>query len=496
MRLKYQLFISLLCVSAILIVLMYVFSNWSFNRGFLTYLNNVEEQRLNAVADELSDEYQLANGWSRLRSDESRWRAINRQFARFGGEQRRRQNDKRRQGQQSESSAEPRNSNSGGEGRGSPNGPPRGPRLILADSDKQILIGSRRQSKKIIWRRQSKKIIWKPILVNDVRVGFVGMPSRDSLSDELDQLFAAQQARSYRSAALAMVLVSALLAILLSSRIVKPIVRIQRAVSDISGGDFSHRVEATRRDELGELSRDINQLAFTLQENLTQRQQWLAEISHELRTPVAVLQGEIEAMQDGITQVDETAIGSLHVETLRLSRLINDLQELSASDVGSLNYRMIDLDLAELVQSRLNAGHSMLDDKNIEVVFNNNLKSSKCVGDEQRLGQLFDNLLQNSARYTNAGGKLVVSLSQDDGQLKLDWQDSSPGVQDDQLPFLFDSLYRTEESRSRETGGSGLGLSIAKKIADAHQATIEAGHSELGGLCITVRLPAMGGLAS
>jgi len=86
-------------------------------------------------------------------------------------------------------------------------------------------------------------------------------------------------------------------------------------------------------------------------------------------------------------------------------------------------------------------------------------------------------------------------LSQDDGQLKLDWQDSSPGVQDDQLPFLFDSLYRTEESRSRETGGSGLGLSIAKKIADAHQATIEAGHSELGGLCITVRLPAMGGLA-
>ena len=485
MRLKYQLFISLLLVSAILIVLMYALNSWSFNRGFLAYLNNIEAQKLSSVVDELGDEYREAQGWDVLISDRDRWRSINQQFS--GRRLDRRKSGNRRLGQ----------ARQGGDsidtGKPPPppgrddRGPPRQHLLILADKNKQILIGP---------KQLPAKMVWRPVIVDELNVGFVGVVLRDSFSDELDKVFAAQQSRSYAFAGLAMVLVSAILAILMSSRLVKPIVRIQRAVSDISGGNFAHRVETDRRDELGELARDVNQLAFTLEENLGLRQQSFAEISHELRTPVAVLQGEIEAMQDGIKTIDAAAIASLHGETLRLSYLINDLHELSSMDVGSLNYRMTGLDLGKLLQSRLSAGQHMLDEKKIDVQFTSTATNTQTIGDEQRLGQLFDNLLQNSIRYTNSGGKIAVSLSSESGYLKLNWDDSTPGVRDEQLPRLFESMYRTEESRSRESGGSGLGLSIVKKIVDAHQGVVEAGHSRLGGLCVTVRLPLAGGVST
>ena len=484
MRLKYQFFISLLLVSALLIALMYVLNSWSFNRGFLDYLNSVEAQKLDSIVDELSDEYRTAEGWSTLVSDRERWRSINQQFSARGTNRRRHDNRAPERGSQRRDVIN--------EGRPPPpdrNGraPPRQPRLILADTDKQILIGP---------NRLPEKMVWRPVRVDEVTVAYIGVALRNRFTDELDKVFAAQQYRSYALAALAMVLASAILAILMSSRLVKPIVRIQRAVSDISRGNFAHRVAVDRRDELGELGRDVNQLAFTLEENLAVRQQSFAEISHELRTPVAVLQGEIEAMQDGIKEVDASSIASLHGETLRLSHLINDLHDLSLMDVGSLNYRMNELDINELLRSRLSAGQQMLDEKRIEVQLDNTAATTQTMGDVQRLGQLFDNLLQNSIRYTNAGGRIEISLSSDEGYLKLNWEDSAPGVLDEQLPRIFESLYRTEQSRSRESGGSGLGLAIAKKIVYAHQGVIAAEHSKLGGLCVTLRLPLVTGVAT
>ena len=484
MRLKYQFFISLLLVSALLIALMYVLNSWSFNRGFLGYLNSVEAQKLDSVVEELSDEYLATGGWGSLISNRKQWRSINQQFSARGANRRRHNNNVSEQGQQrrtliNDDGPPP----PGRTGRA----PPRQPRLILADTNKQILIGP---------NRLPGKMVWRPVLVDEVTVAYIGVALRNGLTDELDKVFAAQQYRSYALAALAMVLASAILAILMSSRLVKPIVGIQRAVSDISRGNFAHRVALDRRDELGELGRDVNQLAFTLEENLVARQQSFAEISHELRTPVAVLQGEIEAMQDGIKKIDVTSIASLHGETLRLSHLINDLHELSLMDVGSLNYQMIELDINELLRSRLSAAQKMLDEKRIEVQLDNTAATTQTMGDVQRLGQLYDNLLQNSIRYTNAGGKIEISLSSDERYLKLNWEDSAPGVMDEQLPHIFESLYRTEQSRSRESGGSGLGLAIAKKIIYAHQGVIAAEHSKLGGLCISLQLLLARGVAT
>jgi two-component system sensor histidine kinase BaeS len=264
---------------------------------------------------------------------------------------------------------------------------------------------------------------------------------------------------------------------------------VNKAVSRISRGDYAERLDVLRRDEIGDLARNINRLAVTLDKNLGARQQWLAEISHELRTPVAVLQGEIEAMQDGVIPIDKSAIASLHGESLRLSRLIDDLHDLTMSDIGALSYRFEPLDLTRVIKERCDAGMAPAMTRCISITRQCPDEPLMVRGDRQRLVQLLDNLMQNSIRYTDPGGSIHVCVSRQSDDALISWQDSTPGVSDVQLPKLFDPLYRTEESRGRDTGGAGLGLSIVKKIVDAHEGRVEAAHSPSGGLAIHIQLP-------
>jgi len=290
-----------------------------------------------------------------------------------------------------------------------------------------------------------------------------------------------------------MIIFSALLSIPLAGRIVRPLLEVNKAVDQLSGGNYAHRLDNRRRDELGDLAGDINTLGMTLEKNLDARQRWIAEISHELRTPLAVMRAEIEAVQDGVRVLDEKAVNSLHAEVMGLGRLINDLHTLSMSDVGALNYQMSELDLSELLDSFIRANKSTLSQHEIECSFTKPDRSP-LQGDAQRLDQLFTNLLQNTCRYTDSNGQLHIVLANVmvDGldYLEINWFDSSPGVAASDLPQLFDPLFRTDGSRNREFGGSGLGLSIAKRIVEAHKGTISADNSSLGGLHINIRFPA------
>lgn len=461
MKLRSQLFFTLLFASAVLIALMFAVSNWSFNRGFLEYLNSVQLQRLDDLADSLTDYHDEHNNFDALANDPRMWRQ---QLDAGVGE---------RSGRAGK--PPPKRDRKGNGGRPRPSQP-----IVLANNNKQPLIGP---------KKLPNDMLWRPIVTDTGTVGYLGILPRNQLTDEVDKVFSSQQQKSFATAAIIMVFACALLAILLSSRLIRPLLDIQRAVTQISGGAFSHRVEAQRQDELGDLARDINQLAMTLEKNLKARQQWLAEISHELRTPVAVLQSEIEAIQDGVTSANDQSIASLHNETLRLSRLIQDLHELTLSDAGSLSYQMQNLDLVALIKERLQANQLSL--QSAELAFSLDASPQKLFmnGDRDRLSQLIDNLLQNSLRYTDKPGQLQITLRHQDSQLIFIWEDTFPGVTDEQLPQLFDPLYRTEESRNRAHGGAGLGLSIVQKIIMAHQGTIEARSSELGGLCINMQLP-------
>jgi len=468
-RLKYQLFLSLLLCGVALIALLALINSWSFDRGFTRFVVESERRRLALVIEELAELYQEHNGWSWIDSKPQRLKEL--QLLSQPIQNRRRS--------EPSGSRNPRESD-----RRTLDNPLRARNLILVDADKNLLVGN---------RQLPSRLFWEPIEVGFTAVGYLGIRQPRSIPDGVDNLFIRQQLRTNALAAVALVILSALMAIALASRLVKPILKINNAVGEISGGNYRHQITDDSRSELGSLSKNINQLASTLDKNQNARQQWTAEISHELRTPVAVLQGELEAMQDGIKPIDRHAIDSLHSETLRLSSLISDLHALSLSDIGALDYQMVSVDLNELVDQRLAAASTNIENSALSVSFTPTKKASKVRGDEKRLGQLIDNLIQNSLRYTNAGGKLNITLAEVSGNktqsIELRWCDSEPGVSDAQLTQLFEPLYRTDDSRNRASGGAGLGLSIVKKIAEAHNATLSAHHAAQGGLEVRLNFP-------
>jgi len=207
-----------------------------------------------------------------------------------------------------------------------------------------------------------------------------------------------------------------------------------------------------------------------------------------LRTPVAVLKGEIEALRDGVRQVDEKTTASLLEEAEHLSRLVTDLQTLALSDAGALDFNRKPLDLSMLVSQTGDSWRDRLKERSITL--ESQITTGIWInGDSQRLRQLLHNLLENCYRYTSSGGRVVLTLASQGEQAVLTLDDSGPGLGKEQLPHVFERFYRAEESRARSSGGSGLGLSICRAIVEAHHGSIEADSNSLGGLRIRVILP-------
>jgi two-component system sensor histidine kinase BaeS len=287
------------------------------------------------------------------------------------------------------------------------------------------------------------------------------------------------------------VLLAAVVALLLARSVLAPVKRMMNAIHSLAGGDYSARVPAARADELGRLASDFNVLADSLQRAERMRRDLIADISHELRTPLAVLRGELEAIEDGVHDFNRDSLRSLQAEVSALNKLIEDLYELSLSDLGVLSYHKAPASVRELALSSLDSMRESFKAKQIAVEFScmPNIADASFAVDASRFSQLLKNLLQNSLRYTDPGGRVCVSLSRDDQGWQLDVQDSLPNVPDAALAHLFDRFYRVDESRSRQSGGAGLGLSLCHAIVTAHGGTIEARHSPLGGLWIHARFP-------
>jgi two-component system sensor histidine kinase BaeS len=262
----------------------------------------------------------------------------------------------------------------------------------------------------------------------------------------------------------------------------------------LTSGDYGLRLPVHGHDELGQLSEDFNTLALTLEQNRRARQQWIADISHELRTPLSILQGELESVQDGIRPLNTESLDSLHSEVVHLNALVNDLHELSLTDMGALVYEKKQVNISDILEQSFDMHQQMAKKHNLRLTLRvdtpNPDKRILMLGDPNRLQQLFDNLLQNSCRYTDEGGEVQVYVKENgNNNVVIEWFDSAPGVNDDDLAHLFDRLYRVETSRNRAKGGSGLGLAICQNIVQAHEGTIVASHSPLGGLKLTITFP-------
>lgn len=359
-----------------------------------------------------------------------------------------------------------------------------GQRIILLDTDKHPVIGGGGPP------GSKPELITQPIYFQSHIIGYLGIIPVTELSRSGDLRFVEQQTEAFAVITITMVAVSLLLTFPLTVHLLRPINHLTEGTQKLIGGQFTNRIPVTTGDELGRLSEHFNILALTLEENEKARRRWIADISHELRTPLAVLRGEVEALQDGVRKMEPRTVDPLHGEILHLQRLVNDLYELSMSDIGALTYRKIPVDPLGILKGTIDIFEQRLSDSGIELRSSLPEKiSSSLLGDPDRLQQLFTNLLENSLRYTDMPGILEISAESTMQQLTISFQDSAPGVEKSQLALLFDRFFRTDPSRHRAGSGAGLGLAICTNIVEAHQGTISAQGSPHSGLGITIKLP-------
>lgn len=472
----YRLFLAILAAAGLTVLSMLLIMRWSIDRGFLRYVNSLDQSRLTRLAERLEEGYARQGSWAYLQGQPATWRQLVAttmpdEWPRFP-----------------ERPPHPGEGPPPGEGGRPPGPPPPGRdfalRVILLDAARKPLVMA---------GGSSEGAELKPLHQGARVVGYLGLLPLKHLSDEHQLRFMKEQRLALSLGGAMLVLVAMGLSLPLASRLVRPIRALATATDRLAAGQYAIRVPVTSTDELGQLARDFNALALSLEKNEQARRQWVADISHELRTPLAILRGEIEALVDGVRQPTPASFQSLHGEVLRLGRLVDDLYQLSLSDVGALTYRKEELDLAKLLIGVLAPYRAEFAAKQLRLDAHLPFTSRFTVfGDPERLHQLFANLLDNGLKYTDQGGELVVRLSCRDAAAIVDIEDSAPGVPSSELGKLFDRLYRVEASRSRAGGGAGLGLAICRNIAEAHDGTITAQPSPLGGLWIRVTLPLIG----
>jgi two-component system sensor histidine kinase BaeS len=476
---KHKLFLAILMAAGLAVVSSVLIMQWSLSRGFLKFVNAMEKTGISRLVTELEGNYRTEQNWEFLRRDPSRWRQL---VAAALPDEVPGPGERIPDGPQ-------REHNPGG---GNKPLPPRmvrhfDKRLFLLDADRRVLVSH---------VEVPVDNAATPLLHQGKVVGYLGLLPRTNISNAPQQRFLKEQKLAFALVAGVVVLLASGLSLLLARRLVRPLSELAQATHQLAAGTFTVRVPVTSHDELGQLASDFNSLALALEKSELTRRQWVADISHELRTPLAILRGEIEAIQDGIRQPTGDSIHSLHSEVLRLGRLVDDLFQLSLSDVGALTYRKTELDITDVLSDAVAIYRGEFISKGISL--DSNLSEQKPVelfGDSERLHQLFTNLLDNALKYTYEGGALKISLQQHENIAVIDFQDSAPGVTVTELERLFERLYRVESSRNRATGGAGLGLAICKNIVEAHGGDITARQSLQGGVWIQVVLPLSGGRA-
>ncbi|WP_051145079.1 ATP-binding protein [Thiomicrorhabdus sp. Kp2] len=334
-----------------------------------------------------------------------------------------------------------------------------------------------------------------PIYQDNRIIGQIGYHPLKELIEKTDIEFAENQFKLLSLGALFITLLALLIIWPLANHLIAPIRQITESMRQLTSGDFSHRLNIQRKDEFGALQRDVNHLAKTLEASQLSRNQWIADISHELRTPLTVLNGSIEAMRDGIRPMNEKNLEQLHQEVGLLQRLIEDLYQLSLSDVGALQYAMQRLDFSQLLRQTAAQFENKAQQKGLALQITKFENKAWIQGDSERLQQMLNNLLQNAIDYTDAvqadgsKGTVQLSLMQSNQAWLLCIEDSSPAVTQEELTHLKERFFRAEVSRNRRTGGTGLGLAMVSQVIEAHEGEFTIELSKLGGLKVCIFLP-------
>lgn len=366
--------------------------------------------------------------------------------------------------------------------------PPADERLLLLDAEGKLLADSDPQqgAPKLLPRSVAQGGV--PIIVNGVPVGTLIVMSG------LGQLNA-YQADFLRQVTVYLLLATTLVALvglgigeLQAERILAPIRALSSAAQRIAKGDLSQRIPVTSDDELGEMAVAFNTMAAELERQQALRHRAMNDIAHELRTPLSVLQIELESLEDGLTQPTPEVISGLQTELERLTHLVEDLRVLALTDAGELHLEWATLDLGGLLYEMLERVRSAAREKGLTL--NARIPSTPIFieGDARRLAQVMLNLLTNAIQHTPPQGDITVSLSQQDAHtVQVSVTDTGEGIPAEHLPHIFERFYRPAAARTPK--GTGLGLSIARSLIEAHGGRIWATSQEGAGSTFTFALP-------
>lgn len=279
----------------------------------------------------------------------------------------------------------------------------------------------------------------------------------------------------------------------LSGRMLAPLQNLGAAARRLGQGDLSQRAEAAGPGEIRQLALSFNQMAAGLEEAERHRRNLTADVAHELRTPLSNIQGYLEAIKDGLIQPTPETIDTIHGQAAHLSRLVEDLRLLAQVDAGALELRRAPTAMGDLLLSGVEAVRPRAEGKGVGLGLEVAGPLPVAAVDATRIAQVVGNLLENAITHTPEGGRVTVSGRAEGGWVEVAVADTGRGIAPEDLPRVFDRFYRADPSRARATGGAGLGLTIARRLVEAHGGTIEAESAAGQGSRFVLRLPAAGG---
>lgn len=475
-----------------------VFSYWSLQRGLAPYVAQIELGRLEYLESQLRREYAKEQNWNSLTPE--RWNAL----TRFG-------NQAAVPVAPLAEEVKPKGASIGPSSK--PNLQPieRHPlheRLGLLNAQGQLIAGVPAPP----GSATNPLFNGKHELIGKLTLG----PPAD-LKNQIDSTFLKEHLAFLAVAAGLGLVVAGALSWWLSRRWIRPIEALTKGAHSFAQGQLDYRIPVTGKDELAQLATRYNHMAEQLFQAQAQQHDWLTQVAHELRTPLAAVRAEIEAVQDGIRQFDKHTADRLHRQIMRLTQLVSDMRATipsslvvhapdatpalqltapTAASAASVDVRALIIEAVDAVQARFIQAQIALPSAQTLAT---NFPAAFVQGNATQLHQVLSNIFENNLRYTDAPGRVDVSASLREGAtaqgrqrwIELHIDDSSPSVAPADIPRIFERFFRVESSRSRASGGSGLGLAICKSIVQAHGGQLQAQSSALGGLRVTLILPLM-----
>ena len=293
-------------------------------------------------------------------------------------------------------------------------------------------------------------------------------------------------------ASLVLAVFATLIGLLLTRRVVSPLAEVIAAAEEIAGGRLQTRIRVKGPDDLRDLSSSFNKMADALERNDRERRDMLADIAHELRTPLTVIRGRLEGIMDGIYPADQNHVVPALEEAYLLERLVEDLRLMTLAEIHQLTFEKDNLDLIEIARRSIGMFQAEADEKKISLSLETSLEQALVVADPLRTEQVIGNLLSNALRYVPESGRVWVEISRRGDELTVSMNDNGPGIPEADLPFIFNRFWRGEKSRSRASGGVGLGLAIAKLLVEGQGGHITACNLPGGGLQVSLSIPAAG----